>query len=314
MSKSLTEVLRDAWSDNLNYGGLDKVMEAIASGARKVHKRIELAALSGILGDTGRINLHGESVQEADIIASDIFVESLRESGKVAVVGCEEIEEAVVLGNQADKKYMVLMDPMDGSSNVDVAISVGSIFGIWPRNREASEKDMFLLAPGVEQVAAVYVIYGSSTVLVMADHSSVQGFTLDPMTGEFLLTHPDIRIPDDCPYYSVNEGNFKKWDGMMQKNVKRLRDMHSHRYVGSLVADFHRNLLKGGIFLYPGDSKNPSGKLRLMYEANPLSFIAEKAGGKATSGSQRILEIQPRMLHERTPLFIGNAVEIEEYF
>ena len=314
MSKSLTEVLRDAWSDNLNYGGLDKVMEAIASGARKVHKRIELAALSGILGDTGRINLHGESVQEADIIASDIFVESLRESGKVAVVGCEEIEEAVVLGNQADKKYMVLMDPMDGSSNVDVAVSVGSIFGIWPRNREASEKDMFLLAPGAEQVAAVYVIYGSSTVLVMADHSSVQGFTLDPMTGEFLLTHPDIRIPDDCPYYSVNEGNFKKWDGMMQKNVKRLRDMYSHRYVGSLVADFHRNLLKGGIFLYPGDSKNPSGKLRLMYEANPLSFIAEKAGGKATSGSQRILEIQPRMLHERTPLFIGNAVEIEEYF
>jgi len=171
-----------------------------------------------------------------------------------------------------------------------------------------------LLAPGVEQVAAVYVIYGSSTVLVMADHSSVQGFTLDPMTGEFLLTHPDIRIPDDCPYYSVNEGNFKKWDGMMQKNVKMLRDMYSHRYVGSLVADFHRNLLKGGIFLYPGDSKNPSGKLRLMYEANPLSFIAEKAGGKATSGSQRILEIQPRMLHERTPLFIGNAVEIEEYF
>lgn len=314
MSKSLTEVAKDIWSDNLNYDGLDKVLEAIASGAKQVHQRIELAALSGILGDTGQVNLHGESVQEADIVASDIFVESLRKSGKVAVVGCEEIEEAVVLGNQVEKKYMVLMDPMDGSSNVDVAVSVGSIFGIWPRNQVASKKDMSLLAPGVEQVAAAYVIYGSSTVLVIADHNSVQGFTLDPQSGKFLLTHPDILIPSSCLYYSVNEGNFNKWDGIIQKNVEKLREIYSHRYVGSLVADFHRNLLKGGIFLYPGDSKNPAGKLRLMYEANPLSFIAERAGGKASSGSQRILDIQPRALHERTPLFIGNAVEIEEYF
>jgi fructose-1,6-bisphosphatase I len=207
---------------------------------------------------------------------------------------------------------MVLMDPLDGSSNIDVAVSIGSIFGIWRRDPSEPVTERSLLRPGSEQVAAAYVVYGSSTVMVMATHNSVQGFTLDPDTGSFTITHPDLRIPDNCLYYSTNEGNFKALDESTQQAMTSLRDTYSLRYVGSLVADFHRNLLKGGIFLYPADLKRPDGRLRLMYEANPLGFVAEQAGGTASTGKQRIMEVVPERLHQRTPLILGNKDVVEE--
>jgi len=224
----------------------------------------------------------------------------------------EEIEDPVVPGDSDDRTFIVHTDPVDGSSNIDVAVSIGSIFGIWRREPGDPISEATLLRPGREQVAAAYSMYGSSTVLVTATKGSVNGFTLDTVSGEFFLTHTDIRIPEKCEYYSTNEGNFRKFDAPTRRAVAKLRDNHSLRYVGSLVADFHRNLLKGGIFLYPGDPKSPDGKLRLMYEANPLGFVAEQAGGAAYSAKQRILDIQPEKPHQRTPLILGNRAEVEE--
>ena len=203
------------------------------------------------------------------------------------------------------------MDPLDGSSNIDVAVSIGSIFGIWQKRPGEIVNDDSLLRPGSEQVAAAYVVYGSSTVLVLATKDSVRGFTMDPASGDFSMTHPDIKIPVECPYYSTNEGNNKVLDQRTQKAITLLRDKYSQRYVGSLVADFHRNLLKGGIFVYPADQNRKDGRLRLMYEANPLGFVAEQAGGAASTGYQRIMDIVPEQLHQRTPLILGNKDVVE---
>ena len=191
-------------------------------------------------------------------------------------------------------------------------MSIGSIFGIWPRNANKATNESALLQPGNKQIAAVYVVYGSSTVLVVATKNNVQGFTLDPSEDEFYLTHPNIKTPSECQYYSVNEGNFNLLEESVQKVIEWLRDTYSLRYVGSLVADFHRNLLKGGIFLYPGDKKNPTGKLRLMYECNPLGFIAEQSGGAAYSVSKPILDIQPEGLHQRSPVILGDKHTVEK--
>jgi fructose-1,6-bisphosphatase I len=244
--------------------------------------------------------------------SSDIFVETLSQSGHVAAIGCEEIEQPVIVEGEVADGYIVLMDPLDGSSNIDVAVSIGSIFGIWQRRPDETVNDDSLLRPGNEQVAAAYVVYGSSTVLVLATKDNVCGFTLDPESGTFAVTHPNIRIPLECPYYSTNEGNNKVLDDSTQKAISLLRDKYSQRYVGSLVADFHRNLLKGGIFAYPADVNRKEGRLRLMYEANPLGYVAEQAGGAASTGYQRILDIVPEQLHQRTPLILGNKDVVEE--
>ena len=312
MVQTVTDFAASAWNDSPEHDGLDAVIGAIADGARQVHAQVQAAGLAGVLGATGEINVQGEMVQRLDTAGSEIFVEVLSNSGRVAAVGSEELEKPVIVGEGEQHNYAVLMDPLDGSSNIDVAVSIGSIFGIWRRNGGEPVTEESLLRPGNEQVAAAYVIYGSSTVLGTATSNSVQAFTLDTAGGEFGLTHPDIRIPDKCQYYSTNEGNFKGLDEATQRAVTALRDTHSLRYVGSLVADFHRNLLKGGIFLYPGDRKSPEGKLRLMYEANPLGFVAEQAGGAASSGAQRIMDIQPERLHQRTPLILGNRNEVEQ--
>jgi fructose-1,6-bisphosphatase I len=203
------------------------------------------------------------------------------------------------------------MDPLDGSSNIDVAVSIGSIFGIWQKNPGETVNDASLLRKGNEQIAAAYVVYGSSTVLVLATKNNVRGFTLDVSTGSYAVTHPNITIPADCPYYSTNEGNSKVLDEPTKEAIGLLRDKYSQRYVGSLVADFHRNLLKGGIFAYPADINRKSGRLRLMYEANPLGFVAEQAGGAASTGYERILDITPTELHQRTPLILGNKDVVE---
>ena len=310
--RTLSEFATSAWSGHDQLDGLDTVIMAIAKGSYQVNKKVRAASLADVLGVTGETNVHGEIVQRLDAVSCDIFVDILRQCGHVAAIGCEEIEEPVIIGDSPQHAFMVLMDPLDGSSNIDVAVSIGSIFGIWRRSKGDRVTGASLLRPGNEQVAAAYVVYGSSTVLVMATRHSVQGFTLDPDTGMFALTHPDISIPKECLYYSTNEGNFKALEESTQRAVTNLRTTYSQRYVGSLVADFHRNLLKGGIFLYPADRNHPQGKLRLMYEANPLGFVAEQAGGAASSGKQRILDIMPEHLHQCTPLILGNRDVVEQ--
>ena len=310
--QTLSEYLTSVWKGSQEYDGLEAVVSAIADGGEQVHQKVQQAALGDVLGGTGEINVHGEMVQRLDRDGTDIFVDSLRRSGRVAAIGGEEQEVPVIYGEDADYAYTVVMDPLDGSSNIDVAVSIGSIFGIWPRRSGVPVTESSMLRPGNEQVAAAYVIYGSSTVMVIATRQGVDGFTLDPASGTFALTHPSMKFPEKCEYYSINEGNFGRLDPATQQAVISLRDAYSLRYVGSLVADFHRNLLKGGIFLYPGDSKSPDGKLRLMYEANPLGFIAVQAGGAASSGRRSILEVEPQALHQRTPLILGNRDVVEK--
>ena len=291
--------------------GLEAVIMAIAEGARRIQQQVQQAALTDALGVTGEVNVQGEIVQRLDTASSDTFVETLSQSGHVAAIGCEEIENPVIVEGEVADGYIVLMDPLDGSSNIDVAVSIGSIFGIWKRRPGETVNDDSLLRPGNEQVAAAYVVYGSSTVLVLATKNNVCGFTLDTESGTFAVTHPDIKIPADCPYYSTNEGNNKVLDEPTQRAIGLLRDKYSQRYVGSLVADFHRNLLKGGIFAYPADTNRKDGRLRLMYEANPLGYVVEQAGGAASTGYVRILDIIPKELHQRTPLILGNKDVVE---
>ena len=309
---TLSNYAADAWSDDSRYEGLNAIVQAIADGADQIEEKVRAATLADIIGTSGELNVQGEIVQYLDTAASDTFVDILSKSGRVAAIGSEEIEETVIVGDSPQHNFIVQMDPLDGSSNIDVAVSIGSIFGIWLREDGEAATDDLLLKPGSQQIAAAYVVYGSSTVMVVAVENSVQGFTLDPEARQFILTHPDLRIPEKCSVYSANEGNFNKLDVATQKAVIELRGKYSLRYVGSLVADFHRNLLKGGIFLYPGDPKSPEGKLRLQYEANPLGFIAEQAGGAAYSDKQRIMDIQPEHPHERTPLIIGNKDVVEQ--
>ena len=309
--QTLSNFLPSFLSANPKLVGLESVIIAIADGALKVHEQVQAAALADALGTSGEVNVQGEIVQILDASSSETFVNFLRKSGQVAVIGCEELEKPVVVPKGDSGPYMVLMDPLDGSSNIDVAVSIGSIFGIWKHETSEPVTELSLLRPGNEQVAAAYLVYGSSTVMVVATSDGVHGFTLDPSSGNFYLTHPEIRIPDNCPYYSTNEGNFKSLDEPTQQAITNLREKYSLRYVGSLVADFHRNLLKGGIFLYPSDKSRPDGRLRLMYEANPLSFIAEQAGGSGSTGTHRIMDIMPQQVHQRTPLILGNQKEVE---
>ncbi len=305
--RSLMDVVAETAPSEMIDDGFLTVVGAIADGARRVDGLTRRAALAGVLGDTGETNVQGEIVQVLDAAGTDAFVSALRDCGAVAALACEELEEAVFVSNAADHPYLVLFDPVDGSSNIDVAVTIGSIFAIYRRGSDAPLTDASLLRPGREQCAAVYAVYGSSTVLVVATVGRVDGFTLDPASGEFLHSHNEIRIPASCAAYSVNEGNQGNWRPEMQAAVAELRTDYGLRYVGSLVADFHRDLLKGGIFLYPGDVKSPAGKLRLGYEANPLCYVAEQAGGAGSNGVERILDLQPDLLHQRTPLIVGNA-------
>ena len=309
---SLQEYLTSEGMGQGHNSGLGAVTMAIAEGSCQIQQQVRQAALADNLGSTGETNVQNEIVQRLDKASSDIFVETLSQSGQVAAIGCEEIEMPVIVQGNTGDGYIVLMDPLDGSSNIDVAVSIGSIFGIWPKKPGETVNDDSLLRPGSEQVAAAYVVYGSSTVLVLATKNNVLGFTLDTESGAYALTHPEIKIPETCLYYSTNEGNNKVLDEPTQKAIALLRNKYSQRYVGSLVADFHRNLLKGGIFAYPADQGRKDGRLRLMYEANPLGFVAEQAGGAASTGYERIMDIVPQQLHQRTPLILGNKDVVEE--
>ncbi|HPH85543.1 MAG TPA: class 1 fructose-bisphosphatase [Ferruginibacter sp.] len=304
-------------------GELSGLLRDMGLAAKRVHVEVNKAGLVDILGDAGTMNVQGEEVKKLDVFANNQFMGVLQHGISCAGIGSEELDDIVVFDDEVSNqsKYVCLFDPLDGSSNIDVNVSIGTIFSVFRRVSELGKpatKADFLQA-GNKQVAAGYVIYGSSTMLVYATRRGVNGFTLDQSIGEFTLSHPDIQCPDTGKIYSVNHGNFfqyeekvKEYINACQRKNKDNGGPYTQRYIGSMVADVHRNLIKGGIFMYPGTTDKPKGKLRLLYECNPFAFIVEKAGGKATNGKQRILDIEPTEIHQRTPMFIGSKLMMEE--
>lgn len=304
-------------------GAFSRLIRDLSVAAKIVNRDIRRAGLLDIIGETGEVNVQGEVQQKLDLMAHTEFVRALRRGGECCLIGSEEDAHGIILEThpESEGRYVVLFDPLDGSSNIDVNVSVGTIFSIYRLPEDVEPADATVaetLQPGVNQIAAGYVVYGSSTMFVYTTADGVNGFTLEPSIGEFLLSHPGIRIPEQGFLYSINEGNYiwfeeglRRYIKWMQVDGENPRRPFSTRYIGSFVADFHRNLLKGGIFIYPATDKNPEGKLRLMYEANPMAFIVEQAGGKASDGWHRIMEKQPQNLHERTPLFIGSKAMVE---
>jgi fructose-1,6-bisphosphatase I len=299
-------------------GELQSLLNAIALAVRIIHTRVRAAGLAGTLGYTGETNIQGEEVQKLDVIANEILCAVLEKSGRCAMIASEELDEARVLEKGA--KYIVAFDPLDGSSNIDVNISIGTIFCVLRASEGGGSLHAAALQPGTKIVAAGYSVYGSATTLVLSTGQGVHGFTLDPVVGEFFLSHPNIRCPERGATYSINEGNQSRWEASVQKWASWIKSDHKAeglpygaRYVGSLVADAHRTLLKGGIFAYPSDKKSPGGKLRLLYEANPMAFLFEQAGGMATNGVDRILEIVPEGLHARTPLVLGSKHDVAAF-
>jgi len=305
-------------------GDFTGLFQQIALAAKIINSRVRQAGLAGILGLTGGKNVQGEEVQKLDEFANNVLVRSVEAGGHLCVMASEEEDDPIrIPDHYPTGKYVLMFDPLDGSSNIDVDISIGTIFSIHRRvtlGRHGTLADC--LQRGSSQVAAGYVIYGSSTVLVYSTGDGVHGFTLDPAVGEFFLSHENIRIPHRGKSYSINEGNTHLWSPQLRRWVEHLKtprapttpegkpEANSARYVGSLVADFHRTLLKGGVFAYPADAKSPNGKLRLLYEAAPMSFICEAAGGAASHGTGRVLDIEPKKLHERTPLFVGSRDDV----
>lgn len=304
-------------------GELSRLLRDIGIATKIVHREVNKAGLVDILGEAGASNVQGEQQKKLDVFANDQFIAALASGGECAAIVSEEDEAIIHINNSVstNAKYVVCMDPLDGSSNIDVNVSIGTIFSIYrrisPEGTPATTEDF--LQKGTAQIAAGYVIYGSSTMLVYTTGRGVNGFTLDPSIGEFCLSHPDLKIPVDGALYSLNQGNFvhfpegvKNYVRYAQEDDSATNRPYSLRYIGSLVADFHRNMLKGGIFIYPPTIKAPNGKLRLLYECNPMAFIAEQAGGIATTGAERILDMQPNNIHQRTTLFIGSKNMVEK--
>jgi len=304
-------------------GELSGLLRDIGLAAKRVNVEVNKAGLVDILGETGAVNVQGEEVKKLDEFANDQFTGVLRHGISCAGIASEELDDFVLFDDEISmqSKYVCMYDPLDGSSNIDVNVSIGTIFSVYRRVTEKGTpvtlKDF--LQPGSRQVAAGYIIYGSSTILVYATKRGVNGFTLDQSIGEFCLSHPDIKCPPNGKIYSVNHGNFfgftkgvKEYIDRCQHKSKTNGGPYTQRYIGSMVSDVHRNLIKGGIFMYPGTEDKPQGKLRLLYECNPFAFIVEQAGGSATDGSQRILDIIPQKLHQRTPFFIGSIDMMNE--
>jgi fructose-1,6-bisphosphatase I len=304
-------------------GELSSLLRDMGLAAKRVNVEVNKAGLVDILGDAGTVNVQGEDVKKLDIFANNQFMGALRHGISCAGIGSEELDEFVIFDDEIsnNSKYVCLFDPLDGSGNIDVNVSIGTIFSVFRRVSEKGKpctKQDFL-QPGRLQVAAGYIIYGSSTMMVYATRRGVNGFTLDPSIGEFTLSNPDIKCPPDGKLYSVNHGNFFQYEERVQayidacqKKNKSNGGPYTQRYIGSMVADVHRNLIKGGIFMYPTTIDKPKGKLRLLYECNPLAFIVEVAGGKATNGPERILDVIPTELHQRSALFIGSRNMMEE--
>lgn len=303
-------------------GELSRLLRDIGLAAKVVNREVNKAGLVDILGLAGSTNIQGEEVQKLDIFANKRFIAALRLGGECAGIASEENEQFISFDDELSKsgKYIVTIDPLDGSSNIDVNVSVGTIFSIYRRissNGPCTLEDF--LQMGSEQAAAGYVVYGSSTMLVYTTGHGVNGFTLDPSIGEFCLSHPNIQTPKSGRIYSINQGGFFGFEEGVKDYVRYCKGEdkitqrpYSMRYIGSMVADIHRNLLKGGIFIYPATKESPLGKLRLLYECNPMSFIVEQAGGRATDGYTRILDMKPQALHQRSPIFIGSIDMVKE--
>lgn len=288
-------------------GELSQLLRDIALASKVVNREVNKAGLIDIMGSAGSQNTAGDQQQKLDVLANIRFTRALTKGGEACALISEETESFVDLSN--DGKYVIAIDPLDGSSNIDVNVSIGTIFSIYRRKSPAgtpiTEED--ILQKGSEQVAAGYILYGSSTMLVYTAGHGVNGFTYEPTLGEYFLSHPDMMIPEDGKIYSINEGSYNSFPAPVKEYVLYCKEKsYTGRYIGSLVADFHRNLLKGGIYIYPATAKDPKGKLRLMYECNALAFVAEQAGGKATNGSISVLDIKPATLHERTPFYVGS--------
>lgn len=301
-------------------GELSRLLSAIRLASKMVNREVNKAGIANIIGHAGNTNIQGEDQQKLDILGNEIFINALSQREVVCGIASEENDDFIEIKaseNAHMSKYVVLIDPLDGSSNIDVNVSVGTIFSIYRRvtkpGTPVQSKDF--LQKGVNQVAAGYVIYGSSTMIVYTTGNGVHGFTLDPSLGTYYLSHPDMKFPTKGKIYSINEGNYIKFPQGVKDYIKYCQKEeddrpYTSRYIGSLVADFHRNMLKGGIYIYPSTSQSPNGKLRLLYECNPMAFLAEQAGGKASDGYKRILEIEPTELHQRVPFFCGSAAMV----
>ncbi len=323
--KTLNEFIIERQADfPYAKGELSRLLTHIGLAAKIINREVNQAGLVDILGKTGRTNIQGEEVQKLDEFANEKFIEALKGSSEVCGIATEESQDIIRFDTDMakDGKYILCLDPLDGSSNIDVNVSIGTIFSIYrritPRGHKPELEDF--LQEGTKQVAAGYIIYGSSTMMVYTTGRGVNGFTLDPSIGEFCLSHPNIKIPMHGKIYSINEGNYNQFPEEIKAYVDYCKELdpetgrpYSARYIGSLVADFHRNLLKGGIFMYPPTKKHPNGKLRLLYEANPMSFIVEQAGGISLNHrGERILDIKPSDLHQRVPLYIGSRAMVEQ--
>lgn len=302
-------------------GELSALLSSIRLAGKMVNQEINKAGLAEILGKFGSDNVQGEEQMKLDVLANDLFISTLRSRGEICGIASEEMEDFVSFEDEIhkDAKYVVLIDPLDGSSNIDVNVTVGTIFSIYRRISEpgtpATLEDF--LQPGNRQVAAGYLAYGTSTMLVFTTGNGVNGFTYDPGIGSFFLSHPKMQIPEDGKIYSINEGNYVHFPEGVKKYIKWCQELDpatnrplTSRYIGSLVADFHRNLLKGGIYIYPKGTKAPKGKLRLLYECNPMAFLMEQAGGAASDGYTRIMDLNPAELHERVPFFCGSKTMV----
>ena len=302
-------------------GEFSWLLSGITMATKLIQAKVRRAGLTDILGEKGNVNVQGEAQQKLDVYSNEVLIHCLSARESIGVLASEENEQPLLVHRGSENaNYAVVFDPLDGSSNIDVNVSVGTTFSILRRPPGASlnEADQWVLQPGSEQIAAGYVVYGSSTILVYSVGNGVHGFTLDPSIGAYVLSHPNMRMPDQGKYYSVNEAYSDTFPAQYAEYIQRLRSgvlghRYASRYIGSMVADFHRTLLKGGVFLYPPTEAQPHGKLRLLYEANPVAFLAEQAGGRALDGQRRVLEITPDSIHQRTPLVVGSRVEMADF-
>jgi len=321
--QTLGEFLIDKQEDfQYSTGEFSRLLSAIRLASKVVNREVNKAGIADIIGKAGNENIQGEEQQKLDVIANEIFITALSQREVVCGIASEENDDFIDIKcgeNGHLSKYVVLIDPLDGSSNIDVNVSVGTIFSIYRRVTEPGTPVQLedFLQKGVNQIAAGYVIYGSSTMIVYTTGNGVNGFTLDPSLGTYYLSHPNMKFPTTGKIYSINEGNYIKFPQGVKNYLKYCQmeegdRPYTSRYIGSLVADFHRNMLKGGIYIYPSYSQSPNGKLRLLYECNPMAFLAEQAGGKATDGFRRILEIEPTELHQRIPFFCGSITMVEK--
>jgi fructose-1,6-bisphosphatase I len=323
INQSLGEFIIENQSEfKYSSGELSRLINSIRLAAKVVNHKVNKAGLVDILGAAGDTNIQGEDQQKLDVFANEVFINTLTNREIVCGIASEEEDHFITIkgrNQKNDNKYVVLIDPLDGSSNIDVNVSVGTIFSVFRRITPSGTPvtiDDFL-QPGINQVAAGYIVYGTSTMIVYTTGHGVNGFTLNPAIGTYYLSHPNMKFPENGHIYSVNEGNYVHFPQGVKDYIKYCQKEeddrpYTSRYIGSLVSDFHRNMIKGGIYIYPNTSKNPEGKLRLLYECNPMAMIAEQAGGKASNGFERILEIQPTTLHQRVPFFSGSIKMVEK--